>query len=162
MVTDRQTANDGSVSAALESVNVIYLTDGNPAAVVEILTDSNALGRLRHYWDAGATLAASGAAAMALCDLYWDSGIWEKGLGLLKGIVVLPHLEYLAGRFSGARLRQDLPADYTILGIEDSTGVLITEQQTKVIGVEPVTVYRANSEFEVEPDQTFALDAPIA
>src|SRR6185295_1760705 len=65
MIMDRSTANDPAESAPMETTDVIYLTDGNPASAVEILNDTEALAKLGRGMDRGAILAASGAAAMA-------------------------------------------------------------------------------------------------
>jgi cyanophycinase-like exopeptidase len=162
MITDRGTADDPVASAPMETADVIYLTDGNPASVVEILGDSEALAKLRRALERGSVLAASGAAAMALCDLYWDSGVWEKGLGVVKGIVVLPHYEFIAGRLSPDRLRQDLPSGYTILGLDDSSGAIIDGPQARAAGRGMVTVFEAATEHEYEDGNTFALGAETA
>jgi len=159
---DAEAANVANLSAAMESADVIYLTDGNPLDAVRIFADTEAFAKLRRAWERGVIIAASGAGAMALCDLYWDSGVWEKGLGLLKGIVVIPHQELVAGRFSGERLRQGLPPEYTILGLDDATGVIITEQQARVYGPEVVTVYRPDQEQDYNAGDSFTLDQPLA
>lgn len=157
MIVNAETANDPAMSAPMETADIIFLTDGNPFDAVEGLASSEALAKLTRAWDKGAVLAASGAAAMALCDHYWDSGNWEKGLGVLKGIVVIPHYEHVAGRFSPERLRQNLPEGYTILGLDDSTGVLISAQQVKVAGPEVVTVIGPEGEQEYTEGQSFQL-----
>ncbi len=161
LIADAVTANDPTESAPLESAHIVYLTDGNPLDAVTSLAGSEALAKLGRAWQRGVVLAASGAAAMALCDFYWDSGVWEKGLGLLKGIVVLPHHEFLAGRFSAARLRQDLPAGYLILGLDNAMGLIIDGRQASVVGPETVTVYRADGEQEYSDGDHFDLDAPL-
>ncbi len=161
MITDRHTSNDQALAATMETAHVIYLTDGNPLSVVEILSDSAALVKMRRAWSRGAILAAGGASGMALCDYYWDSGVWEKGLGLLKGIVVLPHYEYVVGRVTPDRLRQELPGGYTVLGLDDTTGVIVTGQNARVYGPEIVTVYSADSEQEYTEGGSFTLDASV-
>src|SRR5689334_15004381 len=93
MIVDADTANVPETSAPMETADIIYLTDGNPADALEGLAGSEALAKLIRAWGKGTIIAASGAAAMVLCDYYWDSGAWEKGLGVLKGIVVIPHYE---------------------------------------------------------------------
>jgi hypothetical protein len=98
---------------------------------------------------------------MALCDYYWDSGAWEKGLGMLKGIVVIPHYEHIAGRFSPERLRENLPEGYTLIGLDDSTGIIIDGQQAQVAGPEVVTVIGVNGEQEYIEGKTFQLDQPL-
>ena len=161
MIADAATANDPTESAPMESAHIVYLTDGNPLDAVTNLAGSEALAKLGRAWQRGVVLAASGAAAMALCDLYWDSGVWEKGLGLLKGIVVLPHHEFLAGRFSADRLRQDLPAGYLILGLDNAMGLIIDGQRASVVGPETVTVYRAGGEQDYSGGDRFDLDVPL-
>src|SRR5713101_4717717 len=37
MISDAKSANDGSLTGPIETADVIYLTDGNPAAAVENL-----------------------------------------------------------------------------------------------------------------------------
>jgi cyanophycinase len=158
MIADAASANDPAASAALERAQIVYLTSGNPLTLVETLKGTEALARLQYAWANGVMLAASGAGAMALCDYYWDSSFWEKALGVLKGMVVLPHHEMIAGRFDGARLRAGLPAEYTLLGIDEQTAALITEQEVEVLGAGDVTVYRADSEQAYSGGQTFQLD----
>jgi cyanophycinase-like exopeptidase len=161
LISDHAAANDPAASAPIETTEVIYLTDGNPLHALKALTDSEALERLRRAWASGAVLAASGGAAMALCDVYWDSGVWAQGLGLLKAFVVLPHYEHVAGRLSPDRLRKDLPTGYMILGLDDSTGVVIKRQEARVVGPGTVTVYSADSEREYSDGETFALGAAV-
>jgi cyanophycinase-like exopeptidase len=160
MIADPATANDPLASAPFETAEVIYLTDGSPLDAVEILAGSEALNRLHRAWNSGTLMAASGASAMALCDLYWNGSTWEKGLGILQGIVVLPHFEFVIGRFSAARLRRDLPDNYTILGLDDSTGVIVVDQEARVIGPNTVTVYSGDNEAEYTEGTTFSLGTP--
>jgi cyanophycinase len=158
MITDHDTAQAKGAAAPLEHTNVIYLTDGNPMHAVDSLRDTETLAALQRAWERGAVIAAEGAGAMILCDLYWDSGVWEKGLGLLKGIVVLPHFERLSGRFPTARLRKDLPAEYVLLGLDDVTGVVIEGQKVTVRGKDTVVVARGDSEQEYTDGDTFSLE----
>ncbi len=162
MISDKAMANDGASSAPLQSTDAIFLTDGNPLNVVETLSNSETLARIQRAWERGVVLAASGASAMALCDLYWDAGVWEKGLGLLKQIVVLPHYQLLVGRFAADRLREGLPAMYTILALDDSTGVVITGQEAQVIGPDTVAVYGAAGEQEYTDGDSFSLSQGIS
>ncbi len=161
MITDAATANDPVVSAAMESTDVIYLTDGNPFDAVESLAGSEALAKLGRAWQRGVVLVGSGAGAMALCDYYWDSGLWTPGLGLLAGIVVLPHYQFVAGRFSADRLRHELPPDHLIVGLDDATGIIVQGQEARVVGPETVTIYRADGEQELGDGERFALDMAI-
>jgi peptidase E len=153
MVVNRETAQDSMMSASIETADVVYLSDGNPLDAVEALVDSEALLKLRHYWESGTILAASGAGAMILGDVYWDSGIWEKGLGMIKNLAVFPHHQFVVGRYSNERLREGLSPDYTI--------VIITGQEARVIGPDIVTVYAADGLHEYEDGQRFTLSTAL-
>lgn len=142
----------------IETADVLYFPDGSPLDMVEGLRDGEALAAVSRQWERGAVLFASGAAAMALCDYYWDDGVWEPGLGLLKGIAVLPHFQHVAGRFSAVRLREGLPPEYNLIGIDDSTGIVITESTVTVVGPEVVTVCRVGEEEQEYMDgESFTL-----
>ncbi len=167
MVVDADTADLGGHAADLEHAHIIYLTDGSPLDTVTGLQGTETLSILRRAWESGMVLAACGAGAMALCEFYWDSGIWEPGLGLLTGFVVLPHHEIVSARFTPERLRKDLPKHLLILGLDDATGVLLNDlshaadahsTQARVVGPGSVTVYRADIQTEYTDGQTFLLD----
>jgi cyanophycinase-like exopeptidase len=166
LASDSEALNDASISTLIETTHVIYLSDGNPLGAVEMLRDTETYKKVTHYWKSGTILAVSGASAMALCDYYWDSGAWEQGLGLIKGLVVIPHFQYIVGRFSAERLLKDLPTGYTIIGIDDSTGVLITEQKARVVGADTVSVYSvqdgAIQESEYTDGKSFLVHKPVS
>lgn len=147
----------------IETAHAIYLPDGGPLDATTALANTEALAKVRRAWASGTILAASAAGAMALCDHYWDGGLWEPGLGLLKGIVVLPHHEMVIGRFSTDRLRQGLPEGYEILGLDDVMGVIVEQagQECSVLGPDFVTVYRADSVEEYNDGGHFKLAVPV-
>lgn len=161
MVVDADTADLGGQAAAVERADVIYLSDGNPFDAVKGLRNTEALGKILTVWHAGGVLAGCGAGAMALCERYWDSGVWEQGLGVLSGIAVLPHHQAITGRFSAERLRQGLPSDTLILGLDDATGVLINGPEVRVVGPGVVTLYRAESETDYTDGQSFTLNKSV-
>ncbi|SRR5260221_9740715 len=164
-MTDSESVSDrASVPlTSIETAHALFLPDGNPLSAITGLTKTEALAKIRRTWDRGAVLAASGAGAMALCDLFWDSGEWEQGLGLLKGIVILPHYELMIGRFSAERLRRDLPDSYTILALDTAMGVVIqaAQQECSVLGPDFVTVHRAGQTEEFSNGQGFSLTTPV-
>jgi cyanophycinase-like exopeptidase len=159
MVVDEESAEAGDKAVSLENADLIYLTDGSPLDCVTALSGSSVLRTLTRSWERGAVVAACGASAMAMGPYFWDGGAWEPGLGLLPGIVVIPHLQLIAGRISYARLSKDLPRDEAgnaphILGIDDSTGIFIEAgKPARVVGAGLVTLYTPTEEKEVEAGQ---------
>ncbi len=155
---------------ALEGAHALYLPDGNPIAALTALRTGKTAALVYRACTSGVSLVACGASAMALCEVVWDGGGWEIGLGLLHGLAVLPHHERLAARFSAERLRQGLPDSITVVGIEEATGVLLewpSDQaapafevaQARVVGADTVTVYRAEGVQAYTDGQTFQLPA---
>ncbi len=153
---------------ALEGAHALYLTDGNPIAALTALRAGKTAALVYRACASGVTVIACGASAMALCEMIWNGEGWEPGLGLIRGLAVLPHHERIAARFSADRLRQGLPDSLTIVGIEDATGVLlewpdngtnalVEGAQTRVIGADSVTRYQADGGQVYTDGQTFQL-----
>ncbi len=169
MVVTAENADRGEravQASAMEHADVIYLTDGSPLDAVKALQGTEAFAILRRAYEAGVVLMACGASAMALGAYYWDGGVWEPGLGLFRGIAILPHHENISARFSPTRLRQTLPADTLILGLDDATGVMLdgnqsNPRQIRVTGGGTVTVYGAVSETEFTDGQVIRLQQPF-
>ena len=155
---------------ALDGAHVLYLTDGSPSTALSALRAGKTAALIYRACTAGVTLIACGASAMALCEMVWNGEGWEAGLGLVRGVAVLPHHERIAARFSADRLRQGLADSITLVGIEDTTGLLlewpndgpnavIEGAQARVIGAESVTCYQADGAQVYTEGQTFPLPA---
>lgn len=157
MVVDDMTAESGEKSVTLENCDAMYLTDGSPLDAVQALKGSSALKIIKTSWGRGAILGACAASAMALCEFYWDGGVWESGLGVLKKLAVLPHHQVVAGRYTHKKLSAALPEGTQIVGIEDSTGLHIVGETAKVIGVGAAVVYTPDDEVEYLNGETFML-----
>jgi len=146
---------------ALIGARAIYLIDGNPATLNEALHQGQAAELLRQAFAEGVTVIGSGAGAMALCEHFWNGEGWEEGLGLLRGIAVLPHHERIAARFPPERLRRGLPETTVILGLEEVSGILIEGVQGRVLGTNNLTLYSANDVLVHRSGQKFTLSTPI-
>jgi cyanophycinase-like exopeptidase len=157
MVVDEETAESGEKAVTLENCDAIYLTDGSPLDAVQALKGSSALKTIKIAWGRGAVLAACAASAMALCEYYWDGGVWESGIGILKKLAILPHHQAVAGRFTHARLSQGLPEGTQIVGIEDATGLHIVGETAKVIGAGAAVLYTPKDEVEYLNSETFHI-----
>ena len=144
----------------LEDARAVYFSDGNPLSLVTALREGDTLSRLAQAFRRGVIVAACGAGAMALCDHYWDGGLWEPGVGLLHGIAVLPHHERVAKRFPPERLRRGLPETTVLLGLEDACGVEFDATQGRPLGAMPLTVYRADGTTVYPDGEPFQVGQP--
>lgn len=87
----------------------------------------------------GGLIAGSSAGAMVLGQRLWRFDGWMEGLNLARGLAVLPHHATLAARWNAAAMAAALPAEVTLIGIDEATAVLLPE--ALVLGAGQVTVY---------------------
>ena len=170
-------ATQRPLNDALEGAHVLYLPDGSPVAALAALQAGKTAAITSRALTAGVGLVACGASAMALCEFMWNGSGWEPGLGLLRGLAVLPHHERIAARYGGAaseRLRQGLSDSTALVGIDDATGLLLewpnsqpadsdpdhaAQAQGRAIGSDAVTLYRPGETQTYTDGQTFPVPA---
>ena len=151
----------GSDQNALEMVHdadVIVLPGGVPNRLVNALRGTPILETIIGRWDAGAGVTGSSAGAIDLFErrlnLYPpDPFRLIPGFGLLHGFVVAPHFDRLRVRrwFSPFLKRM---GDLAVLGIDESTGLLGTDGNMRVMGTGSVTIATEES-IEVYPTGSF-------
>lgn len=142
--------DDPAVYAPLREADYILAGPGSPTYTVRQLAGTATWDVIRDRWDAGAALAFSSAAALALgahvlpvYEIYkaGDDLHWRTGLDLLAHVgldlAIVPHWNNAEGGahldtsrcFMGeerfARLRELLPPGATILGIDEHTSCII-------------------------------------
>jgi hypothetical protein len=172
--------DDSAVVAGIEAADYIFAGPGSPTYTVRHLADTLAWRLFRERQQAGATLAFASAAAIAMgthvlpvYEIYKagaDLG-WERGLGLLPGLAILPHWNNAEGGagldtshcFMGAerfaQLRALLPPPTTILGIDEHTACILDTAagECLVLGAGSVTVLRGETEQVFPSQSTFPL-----
>jgi cyanophycinase-like exopeptidase len=160
--------DDPELLAGLDAATYLFAGPGSPTYAARQLRDSLTWRRIRERYAAGATLAFSSAAAIALgthvlpvyeiykagADLYW-----ERGLEIFPdlNLAILPHWNNAEGGagldtshcFMGAerfaRLYALLPPGTVVLGIDEHTGFVIDAAagECRVLGAGSVTILRA-------------------
>ncbi len=147
-ILTRHDADDERLARALAGFSLIYLTGGNPWYLRDTLAGSPAQQALEEALDRGALVAGSSAGAMVLAEhLRGQRGGWEAGLGLVRGIAVLPHHERADAKQTLALVAQ-LPAGARALGIERCTGAVLAEGKWRVAGAGQVRLYSQQAEPE--------------
>lgn len=156
MAVNADDANDEDLTAAVDRADVIYLTGGNPAHLLEALRGSLLLRRMLDAAQRGAILAGSSAGAMVM-GKRMRFRQWSDALGVVPEMAVLPHHE----RASKSQTSRDVSAQTTeglaVLGIDGATGCVSDGDGWRVLGVGSVTlygvgdwnVYRAGEYFEI-------------
>ena len=141
MVLDSDHANDAGLLAPLESADVVYLTGGNPAHLLDVLSGSLLLTRLLDAYRRGAVLAGSSAGAMVLGEWMRFRG-WRRALSVVPGLAVLPHHERADPGAVAAELADSAPPGVSVLGVDGKTGCLGLPGAWRVVGDGSVTLYR--------------------
>ncbi len=125
-VVDERTAADPGFAAAIAGADLVYLPGGDPGRAARSLRGTAAGRALLAAHARGATVAGASAGAMALCDRTWTRDGGAAGLGLVPGIVVVPH----ADRFTDMALARARERD---VGTTVTSGTLALDERTGVV-----------------------------
>lgn len=125
-VVDERTAADPAFAAAIAGADLVYLPGGDPGRAARSLRGTAAGRALLAAHARGATVAGASAGAMALCDRTWTRDGGAAGLGLVPGVVVVPHADRFADEaLAGVRERATgTPAASGTLALDERTGVV--------------------------------------
>ena len=157
MVLDRSDAEDESLASEVESADVVYLTGGNPANLLDVLQGSLVLRSMTDAHQRGAVLAGSSAGAMVLGAWMRFRG-WREALGIAGSIATLPHHERAKPESVVAELAADAPPGLTaILGTDARTGCLATGDGWTVLGMGQVAVYQGGAWSRRTSGESFSL-----
>ena len=163
LVVDAASANDRQCAARIAAAGMVYLTGGDPGYLVHALRGSEALAAIAAVAARGGIVAGSSAGAMALGEMMRWGERWEAGLGLVRRVVVLPHHPERPATL--AITRAGLAEHIVALGIP--VGVTCICQPAsphsdegavwRIVGAQPITIYRAEGVTQVQPNETFSL-----
>lgn len=158
MVLDAAHASDDQLLAPIDTADVIYLTGGNPAHLLETLSGSVLLNKIRQALDRGAILAGSSAGAMVMGSWVQFKG-WRKALGIVPGVAVLPHHESTDPEAVAKELADTAPSDVAVLGIDGKTCCFGGANGWKVLGAGGVTAYQGCGWRRFSSGEALTLDA---
>lgn len=165
--------DDWDTLAPLMAANLVFMGPGSPTYTVRQLKDSLAWEILRARLRMGASIALASAATVAVGALalpvyeifkVGEDPHWKPGLNLLADFglncVIVPHWNNTEGGsdvdtgrcFIGlerfATLRELLPPDMTVVGIDEHSGVILdfNAQTCRVTGRDGVHILRGDNE----------------
>ena len=160
MALNAQDANSADIAAPIDGADLIYLTGGNPAHLLDALRDSLLLAKIRAALKRGAVVAGSSAGAMVLGERMRFRGEWHDALGVAPGVAVLPHHERADPDAVLADIADELAAGTTALGIDGATGCVADGADGwRVLGAGAVAVYAAGRWRRYGAGERFALSA---
>src|SRR5256714_1079905 len=123
-IVDAESANDAALAGLLAAAHLIYLPGGDSDLLPRVLRDSLAWGSILAAHARGAVGAGAGAGATARPTPDRAPLGWLDGLGLVHGLVVVPHYEKFDPRGWEATLDELRAAGLGYLGIDERTGVV--------------------------------------
>ena len=170
-IFSREQAADSAQAAALAAADCIYLGGGQPQALHRVLAGTLVWEALLSAHARGALLVASGGAAAALGSVSFtppqpaprtlDALQFERldGLGLLKGIVVLPYYNWLQPQVI-EQIAVLFPSDTLLIGIDDQAALIGAADGWRVEGLGSVTIRKHGGlrPLMIDAGQSVALD----
>lgn len=164
LVRDRDGADDGAAAQAVGEADLIYLSGGKPAYLMNVL-EGTAVGRaIADAHERGAVLAGCSAGAMVLAGNRFDFRVgllpwllrWGSGLGFVPGTSVVPHYDAWPEPFS-ALLALQAPRGSVVLGIDEDTAAIGRDGAWQVHGRSRVTVWRGHRRERHRAGEIFRL-----
>ncbi len=144
MALDREDAMSDALASEIDSADIVYLSGGNPAHLLETLADSTLLVRIEAALERGAILAGSSAGAMVMGS-WMRFREWRRALGVAEGIATLPHHERADPDSTLRDMASAAPDDLdAALGVDGGCGALSGADGWTALGSGNVTVYRDN------------------
>ena len=121
-VLTRAEALDPAAAEVFDGARLVYLAGGSAPHLRSCLKDTPLLAAVMAAWEGGATLAASGGAATALCRDMVDErgGAFTVGLGLVEQVAVIPHYDVWSADQNTRTVRM-APVALPVLGIDERT-----------------------------------------
>ncbi len=123
-VVDASSADDAGAAATLEAADLIYLPGGDPHLIPTLLPGTAAWRAMEAANRRGAVLAGASAGAMGLCQLTWTPRGVIPGLGVVHGLVVVPHADAAMWDRQSGRFAMASAVGVGVLGIGERTGVI--------------------------------------
>lgn len=152
MVLERAHAEDPGNVKIIERADLLYISGGKTARLLEALEGSPLWGGFLQARANGAWLVGSSAGAMALGDWalvhreedgHGTPTLWMPGLGMLQGFAVVPHYD----RWDEAeRLAAEVAGACRVFGIDEDTALLLQDGECRVAGAGTVRVVDRDEE----------------
>jgi cyanophycinase-like exopeptidase len=123
-IVDAASAADPANVERIAAADLVHLPGGDPDLIPAILTGSPALAALEAAWRDGAVVAGASAGAMALAEWTWTANGGVRGLGLVRGLAVVPHYDDIRRTRWQAALDELAPGEIGYLGLDERTSVI--------------------------------------
>jgi cyanophycinase len=129
VVLDRASADDPALAAQIDGAGLVYLSGGDPGYLAATLGGSRVWDAIATAWRAGAALAGCSAGACALSAATFDVRpplVRRPGLGVVPGVVILPHFDQIERWWPGIvdRFLGELDPGHVLIGLDERTAMV--------------------------------------
>lgn len=147
---------EGALAAMRES-RLLALPGGSPGRLLDVLRATPVGDLVAELLADGVVVMGSSAGAMVLCE--WTvlpdrrgprGPAVVRGLGLVEGLLVVPH--WSGGSSRGEWLRaveQTVPDDVAVVGIPEQSGLLVADDALTAVGTQDVRLVTAGRTLAV-------------
>lgn len=140
MVLERSDADRAELAEQIAGAGLVYLSGGNPTYLAKTLVGTRVGAAINEVWMQGGAVAGCSAGAIALTDTVPDirrrSGPPVPGLGLVPGMIVMPHFDQIERWMPGAIqwAVEATPPGVHLVGIDEDTAIVGGPLQWRVMG----------------------------
>jgi cyanophycinase-like exopeptidase len=140
MVLDRTDADRAELAAQVEGAGLVYLSGGNPTFLATSLVGTRVGDAIKDAWLQGGAVAGCSAGAIALTqtvpDIRHRRGTSVPGLGLVPGVIVMPHFDQIDRWLPGAIqwALEATPPGVHLVGVDEDTAIVGGPLQWRVMG----------------------------
>jgi cyanophycinase len=161
----REDGDDPAWEQAIGEADLVYLSGGKPAHLLEALRDTAAGAALAGVHARGGVVAGCSAGAMVLAGHQPRTGRrrflrfpvgWTAALGLVPGVAVLPHYDAFPEPLLAA-VALASPRGAAVLGIDEETAAVGLDGVWQVRGRGRVTVWTGRHRIRYRDGDAFRL-----
>lgn len=130
LVLDRSDAESPDLAAQVAGAGLVYLSGGDPTHLATTLAGSRVGAAIYEAWLEGTAVAGCSAGAMALMESVPDIRTRGRdaapGLGLVRGMTVIPHFDQVESWAPGTVRRsvEANPSGTHLVGIDEDTALV--------------------------------------
>jgi cyanophycinase len=153
VVLDRVDADRAEIAAQIEGAGLVYLSGGDPTYLAKTLVGTRVGAAITAAWLQGGAVAGCSAGAIALMETVPDirrGSPSVPGLGVVQGMIVLPHFDQIERWMPGAiRLaRETTPPGMHLVGVDEDTAIVGGPSNWQVMGRQHAWVLTTAGELE--------------
>lgn len=140
MVLGREDADNALLAEQIAGAGLVYLSGGNPTFLANTLVGTRVGAAISESWRTGGAVAGCSGGAIALTETVPDirrrGGRSVPGLGLVPGMIVMPHFDQIERWLPGAIqwALEATPPGVHLVGIDDDTAIVGGPAHWRVMG----------------------------